>query len=119
LKFLLDEMYSAAIAKALRARRRDVVAVVEREVLRGVSDPELFEAAQTEGRAIVTENVRDFAPLASGYDARGEAHHGLVLVPPSKYPRANPRTVGKMVAALEALAGNHESDVPTSLRTWL
>jgi uncharacterized protein DUF5615 len=118
-KLLLDEMYPAAIAAGLRKRGVDVVAVTERPELRGMPDAELFVIAQEEQRAVVTENVRDFAPIADEHDARGLAHHGLVLVPPASYPRGGSRTIGAMVAALAALCGGVSGDEPTSLRHWL
>jgi hypothetical protein len=119
LKLLLDEMYPSSIAGGLRARGHDAVAVVERPELRNLSDPDLFAAAQSELRAVVTENVADYVRIADDHDARGEGHHGLVLAHPGKYPRGNRRTVGAMVTALDALAQRFPSDEPTSLRTWL
>jgi hypothetical protein len=118
LKLLLDEMYPKRIAEGLRARGRDTVAVVELPDLRNSSDPDVFAAAQREGRTVVTENVSDFVHIANDHDAGGQAHHGLVLVHPRKYPRGNPRTVGAMVNPLEALS-RYPADDPTSLREWL
>lgn len=119
MKLLLDEMYPPAIAEGLRARGHDAAAVAERPELRGLSDPSLFAAAQTEGRAVVTENVRDFVPLADDHESRGAAHHGLVFVHPAKHPRGDPRTIGVMVTALDALAARFAAGGPTSLRVWL
>jgi hypothetical protein len=117
LKLLLDEMYPASIADGLRARGHD--AIVERPELRNVSDPDVFAAAQSEGRAVATENVRDCVAIANEHDARGKAHHGLVLVHPARYPRGKSRTIGAMVTALDELGRRLASDEATSLRTWL
>lgn len=119
MRLLLDEMYPAGIADGLRARGHDAVAVVERAELRNMSDAEVFAAAQSERRAVVTENVPDFVPIASDHDAAGRAHHGLVLVHARKYTRGKPRTIGAMVAALDALASRHPADDATSMREWL
>lgn len=119
MKLLLDEMYPKAIAEGLRARGHDAVAIVEVPELRNVSDAEVFAAAQREQRAVVTENVPDFVPIANEHDAGGQAHYGLVLVHPSKYPRGNPRVIGEMVAAVDALASRYPAGDPTSLRDWL
>jgi hypothetical protein len=116
---LLDEMYWAAVADGLRTRGHDAVAVVERADLRARLDPDLFAAAQAERRMIVTENLADFQRIADDYDKRGAAHFGIVLVSPSSYPRSSPRTIGRMVTALDALAGEFPADEPTSLRHWL
>lgn len=79
MKLLLDEMWPAVIAEQLRQRGYDVVAVVERKDLRTLSDAELFVVAQTEERAIVTENVPDFRAIASAEILAGRGHVGLVL----------------------------------------
>ncbi len=119
MRLLLDEMYPAAVAEGLRARGHDVVAVVERPELRNLPDDELFAAAQEQRRTVVTENVRDFVPLANDRDARGVLHHGIVLVHPRAHPRGNPRTIGALVVALDAHAAQLATEQPTSLRHWL
>jgi hypothetical protein len=119
LKLLLDEMYTSAIAEQLRNRGHDPEAVIERTDLRGRSDADLFALAQHEQRAVVTENIDDFSGIADDYDQGGQAHFGLVLVPPGSYPRGNPRTIGRMVTALDRLLGEHPESTPTSLRHWL
>jgi len=82
-------------------------------------DPELFAAAQVERRVVVTENVRDFVPIANDHDGRGVAHYGLVLVNPGAYPRGRRRTIGAMVTALTVFCRGLSHDDPTSLRHWL
>lgn len=119
MKLLLDDMYPPSIADGLRTRGHDAVAVVKRPDLRSLSDPDVFAHAQSEQRAVVTENVADYVRIANSHDACAIAHHGLVLVHPARYPRGSPRTIGAMVTALDALASRSSSDDPTSLRTWL
>lgn len=119
MRFLLDEMYPHAIAAGLRRRGHDAVAVTERADLRTLADGDLFAFAQGERRAVVTENVDDFALLANSYDGRGTKHFGLILVPAGTYPRGSPRTIGRMVSTLDQLAGRFLGDDPTSLRHWL
>jgi hypothetical protein len=119
LKLLLDEMYWPAIAAGLRARGHDAVAVTERVELRERPDPDLFAVAQSEHRVIVTENVPDFVQSADEWDRRGDVHYGVVLVPAARFPRAVPRTIGRMVTALDALAGEFPDDEATSRRHWL
>ena len=66
-------MFPARIAVALRERHRvDAVSVRERPDLAGHPDVEVFSSAQAEGRAVVTENVRDFRPLARAWEAEGK-----------------------------------------------
>jgi hypothetical protein len=112
-------MYPPAIADQLRIRGHDVIAVTERSELRSLPDAAVFAAAQRERRAVVTENVADFIPLANETDQRGEAHHGLVVVDPSRYPRGARRTLGQMVTELEKMLGASLTDEPNSLRHWL
>jgi hypothetical protein len=119
LRLLFDEMYSAATAEQLRGRGHDAEAVTERAELRSLADIAIFTLAQPERRAVVTENINDFSVIANGYDQRGQAHYGLVLVPAGSYPRHNPRTIGRMVTELDRLLNEHPDDTPTSLRHWL
>jgi hypothetical protein len=119
LKLLLDEMYPAVIAEALRDRGHDVVAVVERSGLRNLADAALFAVAQAEQRAVVTENLDDFSGIANGHDRRAERHYGVVLVVSKRYPRGRPRTIGRMVTALAQLAERFPADEPASRRHWL
>jgi hypothetical protein len=59
--FLIDEMFPAAAAEILRTRYgRDAVHVAEAG-LRAAADAQVAAAARAEGRAVVTENVADFA----------------------------------------------------------
>jgi Domain of unknown function (DUF5615) len=59
--FLIDEMFPLAAAELLRSRHdRDAVHVSE-VGLRAADDTRVAEAARAEGRAMVTENVADFA----------------------------------------------------------
>lgn len=118
LKLLLDEMQPAAIAEQLRRRGHDVQAVTERPELRALADAAPFAAAQEERRAVVTENIGDFSSLADSSDSRGQAHHGLILIDPVKYPRGNRRTIGRLVKALDALLRDQPRHHATSLRHW-
>lgn len=59
--FLIDEMFPAAVARVLRETYdRDAVHVSEIG-LQSEPDPEVAARARREGRAVVTENTRDFA----------------------------------------------------------
>lgn len=116
MRILLDEMYPPAIAEQLRARGHDVEAVTERSELRALPDEEIFAVAQDEHRAVVTENVVDFLPIADRREARGTPHHGLILVDPAKYRRGDASTIGRMVSTL---LGESTGEAPASARRWL
>jgi hypothetical protein len=83
-KALLDEQLSPQIAVLLRKAGYDVEAVAERDDLVGSSDRVVFEAACREGRAVVTNNIKDFRPLAAEYLAQGRVHAGLGLLPSAR-----------------------------------
>lgn len=119
MKLVLDEMYTPAIAEQLRARGHDANAVVERTELRALPDADLFALAQTEQRAVVTEDIADLSVIADDYDQRAQPHHGLVLADPSRYPRGSSGTIGRMVTALDRLLDEHPEETPTSSRHWL
>lgn len=104
-RLLLNEMWSAEIALQLRRRGLDVVAATELpRRYRGVPDDEVFRRARAEGRAIVTDNVADFARLVADAADRGESHPGVVFVVRPAFDRAQPGVVGAMVQALAAFA---------------
>jgi predicted nuclease of predicted toxin-antitoxin system len=103
-RLLLDEHLPRVVAEQLRGRSYDVIAVTERSDLRGLPDPELFECAQGEERAMVTYNVDDFLDLDRAYQASERSHAGIVLLSSRRFPR---KSVGPLVNALERfLAGD-------------
>ena len=107
MRLLLDEMYSPTIAVELRSRGHDAVSVHESSTptLAGASDEEVLAGAKASGRALVTENVRDFRPLEAELLARGGHHAGLVYTSNRQFPRGDPATAGRLVRALDALLG--------------
>lgn len=86
MKLLLDEQISGKVAERLRDRGRDVTAATDDPSLRGLGDPDLFEAAQQQGRALVTYNRVDFEPIIREYAQMDREHHGLVIVHPTRFP---------------------------------
>jgi len=100
-KLLLDEHLSPEIARQLRARGHDVIAVGERPSLRGRSDRVRFASLPDEQRAIVTHDLGDFRPLFAEALRRGSRTHGLICVP--RRFRLDRQGVGRLVLALDAL----------------
>lgn len=99
-KLLLDEMHAPAVAEQLRADGHDAVAVKERTEWIGLPDKDLLDAAAAEGRAVVTENVKDFAALDRAWTATGRQHAGLVFTHPRRFPRAVGNHVRRLADAL-------------------
>ena len=79
MRLLLDEMLSPAIARELRERGHDVLAITEHAGWAALSDPEVLAVARTERRAVVTNNLRDYRPLhADAITPGGPGHFGMV-----------------------------------------
>lgn len=67
----------------LRQEACDVVAVAERGDLVGSTDGRILEVAGSEERAVITNNGKDFRPIAAEWLAQGRAHAGLILLRPT------------------------------------
>jgi uncharacterized protein (DUF433 family) len=78
------EQLSAQIAVLLRRIGHDVEAVTERPDLVGRSDRIIFEVASGEGRGVITNNFKDFRPLAAEWLAQGRVHARLILLPAAR-----------------------------------
>ncbi|MHB8290549.1 MAG: DUF5615 family PIN-like protein [Acidimicrobiales bacterium] len=116
MKGLLDEQLSPQIALLLRQAGYDVVAVAERDDLVGSSDRIILENAETEERAVITNNVKDFRPLAAERLAQGGMHAGLILLP-SKRTRTR-AAVAMLAGAIEKLLHDHPDGLTGSER-WI
>jgi hypothetical protein len=107
---LLDEHYDFAIAEELRRRGVDAVATQkERPDLEGRGDDEILRTATVEHRVVVTNNVRDFAPLVEDFGLRGEMHFGVVLTDDSTFPRTH-AGIGLIIRALAAFVEGAPDD---------
>jgi predicted nuclease of predicted toxin-antitoxin system len=85
-KFLLDEMLPPRLAEELRRRDIDTLAVVDAPGLPGTPDSDILEHAASQGRVLVTENIRDFARLHSEWLAQNRSHPGILFVSTKAYP---------------------------------
>ncbi len=99
---LLDEMFSYDIAQQLRARGYDVISIVADPALVGLPDDQVLAYATTEGRALVTGNIKDFVPSDGRYRATGQSHAGLILVSTKTFPqnRGFPSAITTALATL-------------------
>ena len=73
------------------------------------SDRVVFETATAEDRAVVTNNIKDFRPLAAEWLATGRTHSGLILL-----PSARTRTraaVRALAAAVQAVLSTHPDGI--------
>lgn len=126
---MLDEMFSDNIARQLRAKGHDVISVVADPALVGLPDDQVLAYATTEGRTLVTANIKDFVPLDGRYRAASQSHAGLILVSAKTFPQ-NRNFIAAITTALMTLLSRPAKIQPgqvlfltrglvvTQLRTW-
>jgi predicted nuclease of predicted toxin-antitoxin system len=80
---LLDEDVRPLLGEILRQRGYDVVHVLEID-RGGMADTKQLGHAVSEGRAILTHNIRDFILLDKKYREESNEHFGICS--PNKFP---------------------------------
>jgi predicted nuclease of predicted toxin-antitoxin system len=100
-RFLLDEMFSPAVAAELRVLGHDVIAVADRPDLRSKSDEEVFAWASADERWLLTENVKDFRPIMLRALQAGTPGCGLLFTSSRAFPRSR-KNPGPLIRALHA-----------------
>ena len=119
MKLLLDEHYSPRVAENLRAQGHDVTAVAELSALTGLADRTLITVARDSGRALVTENVRDFIPIVTELARIGTSHAGIILTNSHRFPRSRDG-MGRLAEALRDILVAHPKDEALKNRVvWL
>ena len=118
MRLVIDEHYSPEIARQLRARGH-VVCVAERSDLIQLRDDGIFELMARARRAILTNNARDFVPLAARAARAEDEHFGLLLTSDESMPRRR-EAIGLFVRVLdELLAANPAEDACRNQVRWL
>jgi predicted nuclease of predicted toxin-antitoxin system len=102
---LLDEMFTDDIAQQLRTKGYDVISVVADPALVGLADDQILAYATTEGRALVTANIKDFVPLDARYRAADQSHAGLILVSTKTFPQNRGFASGVTIVIAALLSG--------------
>jgi predicted nuclease of predicted toxin-antitoxin system len=100
LKLLLDEMYPPALAERLSTGIE--TSTVAGLGLAGRSDPDVFAAAAANGFVLLTENVADFARIATEHIAGGGHHPGVLIALSSRFSR-RPHGINTIAAAVRVL----------------
>ena len=116
MRAILDEQLSPQIAVLLRQVGHDVDAVADRQDLVGRSDRIIFEVACSEGRAVVTNNIKDFRPLAAEWLRQGRVHAGLILLPSAR--TRSRHAIAAVAGAIENVLRNHPDGLSGSER-WI
>jgi nucleoside-diphosphate-sugar epimerase len=103
---LLDEMLGDNIAKQLRAQGHDVISIVADPALIALPDDQVLACAASEGRTLVTANIKDFVPLDGRYRAAGQAHAGVILISTKTFPQNRGFTLAVTAALADLLDGS-------------
>ena len=102
-------MYSQILAQRLRDRDHDALSVHERLDLGGTEDREIFDAAQRDRRAILTNNAPHFIPMALRAMESGAEQYGLLLTDDRAMPRGR-NALGPYIELLDVLMGRNPAD---------
>ena len=116
MRAILDEQLSPLIAALLRQAGYDVDAVADREDLVGRSDRIILEVACSEGRAVVTNIIKDFRAPAADWLAQGRVHAGLILLPSTRTRTRN--AIAAVAGAIENVLRDHPDGLSGSER-WI
>lgn len=116
-RLLLDEMFSPAIAAALRDLGHDVIAVAERTEMRAMSDEEVFTWAASQGRWLLTENVKDFRPILLRALQADTTVTGLLCTSTRSFPRSR-KNPGPLIQAIHTWLLNGPPEAPLT-EDWL
>jgi Domain of unknown function (DUF5615) len=108
LRLLLDEMYPPALTNALRGAGIDAVTVSELG-LAGRSDLDVLTAATAHIRAVLSENLADFARISADHLSAGQHHPGVLIALSSRFSR-RPAGVPPLVKAIQAIADQELKD---------
>lgn len=88
MKLLLDEMISPRVARELRDKGFDVVAVkADRPEWEALPDREILRHATAEGRTVVSNDVLDFQLIHNRIMTEGEGHFGILFTDDAAMPR--------------------------------
>lgn len=81
-------MYSPEIAERLRDLGHDAISASDRDDLKATPDADIFRLMRQEGRVIVTNNHRDYAPLANAALQAREVFYGIIFTSDRSMPRS-------------------------------
>jgi predicted nuclease of predicted toxin-antitoxin system len=105
-RFLIDEMFSPAVARHLTDLGHDAQHV--RDIgLAGRTDDEVFDRATVEDRVVVTENAVDFVALLEAAGSTGAATPPVVLALKHTLPADAGAMANELARRLARWADNH------------
>ncbi|WP_370328384.1 DUF5615 family PIN-like protein [Euzebya sp.] len=101
MRLCLDHHFPVMLATRLVEDGFDVVTAHQRG-WHTLHDEALLDHCTSEGRVLMTNNVRDFVVIAQGWAAGGRSHAGLIFTDDARWPRTAD-TTGRFVDALRPL----------------
>lgn len=108
-----DELVYSALAAELRRRGYDAVSCHEAgRANQKIGDPAQLAHATGQGRAILTNNNRDFVPLAVRWKRQGREHAGMMLY--TGFP-----PVGELLRRVIAHLDSTEPETQRDTVLWL
>ncbi|HYZ55657.1 MAG TPA: DUF5615 family PIN-like protein [Streptosporangiaceae bacterium] len=116
-RLVLDEMFSPAIAAALRDLGHDVITVAERNDLRAMTDEEVFAWATAQRRWLLTENVKDFRSILLRALEAGTSTMGILYTSNRAFPRSR-KNPGPLIQAIHAWLLDGPPETPLT-EDWL
>ena len=119
MKLLVDETISFQIARRLRNRGHDVVAIKrDRPDLERRLDVDIVRGMASERRAVVTSNVRDFRAVHERLLADVETHYGIVFTLDAALPR-NKVSIALWVRRLDSFLRANPNDDALRDKTYV
>ena len=114
LRLLLDEHYPPALADLLNQQGIDAVALVQRHPeLLGAADAVVLQAAASQGRVVVTEDVTTFPVAITAVPD----YAGVIYCRSAVFQRTA-AGLPRLAAALAALVQSPPSGLGTTPATW-
>ncbi|MEJ7762269.1 MAG: DUF5615 family PIN-like protein [Thermomicrobiales bacterium] len=113
---MLDAHVSGqAVGTALAARGHDIRALDSMVGFEGLGDPDVLAFAASEGRILVTANIKDLVRPALRLERADRSHAGLVLVPSS----VGNEDFGILITGIHAVLGVTTQDERIDRVMWL
>ena len=110
IKLYLDEDVDPLLARVLRERGIDCISTQEADRC-GLPDSDQLAFAISQGRAILTFNVKDYVRLSKEYVLSGKHHRGMIV--------SDHLPFRELLRRLLALILRHAHEEPTDKLLWL
>lgn len=116
MRLVLDHHYPLVIVDGLRQRGHDAQALIHLDWQR-LDDEALLGRCAEASAVLMTNNVADFAMLASNWQGQGRHHAGLIFTSDATWPRTADNA-GRFVAAIDSALNAHRTSASWTDRVW-